>query len=126
MVKGEPTAGVVANALRIDQLASISALNVAEVIDRLVRTEGYSVAEVSSVFEQAIDAGLRVIDVTNTIGRAAGSLRAKHYKRAQGSLSMADCIALATAKEQGSTLMTGDRMMIDVARAEEIEIAELG
>jgi predicted nucleic acid-binding protein len=104
----------------------ISAINIAEVIDRLVRAEGYSDAEVASVLELAADAGLRVVDVTGAIGRAAGSLRAKHYERSRMNLSMADCVALATAQAHQATLMTGDRMMIGVARAERIAVAKLG
>jgi len=52
----------------------------------------------------------------DTADRAAG-LRALHYHRSDCPLSMADCVALATALAMGSTLATSDSALASIGHA---------
>ncbi len=61
--------------------------------------------------------GLRVVPVDETIGRAGGRLRAEHYHRRDRKLSVADCIALATAEALHEPLATSDPAIAATAEA---------
>ena len=92
---GEPAAAPVAAMIRDPRERSvISALNVAEVIDVLVRMRGRTVAEVAEKLDWLAAGGLEVVAVEESIGRAAGRIRADHYDRRRRPISPADCVAL--------------------------------
>jgi PIN domain nuclease of toxin-antitoxin system len=109
----EPAALQVRDLLRAT--ASISAVNWVEVIDRLVRTGGRSVDEVTQRLDLLLAGGLKVVAVDEPIGRVAGRLRARHYHRRQRPISHADCVALATAKALDEPLATSDPALAAVA-----------
>ena len=48
-----------------------------------------------------------------------------HYDRRQSPVSMADCFALATARRERATLITGDAALARAARAEFVDVVEL-
>ncbi|MEA2608453.1 MAG: hypothetical protein QOJ75_696, partial [Chloroflexota bacterium] len=52
--------------------------------------------------------GLQIADLDADIGISAGKLHAQHYDRKISPVSMADCIALATAAALGEPLATSD------------------
>ena len=102
----------------------MNAVNVTEVIDRLVR--------VGNADPRTVDAGLSgllgtVIEVRptdmSTAWRAA-AIRARYYHRKDRDLSLADCVLIATA-DAGDTIATGDGHVASTARAEGIEVLRL-
>ncbi|MGC8635331.1 MAG: PIN domain-containing protein [Candidatus Limnocylindrales bacterium] len=123
---GEPAAGEVAALLRDPgDPAVISAVNAAETLDVLVRIKGRTPEEVAERLDWLTAAGLVVVPVDDAIARHGGRLRAKHYDRAQRPVSMADCMALATALARGDRLATSDAPLATMARAEGCTVAPL-
>jgi predicted nucleic acid-binding protein len=118
-LRGEPAAAEVAALLRAtDAPPVISAVNEAEVLDVMVRIIGRTVDEVEQRLDWLRAGGLEVIPVDEPLARSAGYLRAVHYDRMQRPISLADCIALATALDRGDRLATSDGPLADVARRE--------
>jgi len=95
------------------------------VLDVLVRLRGRSLDEVVEKLEWLIAAGLNVIDVTEAIAREAGRIRAAHYHREHRPLSMADCLALATARLLDDELATSDPPLAAVASALSVRVIGL-
>lgn len=126
LLRDEPAAAAV-EALLTDPLAepTISAINVAEVMDVLVRIHGRSATEVAERLDWLAAGGLVTVDVDDDIGRRAGALHAGHYHRTRSPLSLADCVALATALERDDALATADAPLIEAARAEGCSVAPL-
>ena len=69
--------------------------------------------------------GLQVTPVDAEIGIDAGQLHARFYDRRTSPLSMADCVALATARSLSDPLATSDPPLAKAARAEGVEIVPL-
>jgi PIN domain nuclease of toxin-antitoxin system len=87
----------------IDQCI-MNVLNRAEVIDHLTRRGATSDVVAAELDTLGIDFEPLSIELADTAGR----LRSQHYHRSQRPLSMADCVALATAMKSGSALATSD------------------
>lgn len=102
----------------------ISALNVAEVVDRLVRLYGWAAEDVRSAFAVMERAGLRIVPLTDELAIRAGWLRARRYD-ATSEVSMADCVAAATALSEKLPLATADPALVAVVRAEGGEVHPL-
>ena len=118
-LRGEPAAAEVAALLRDrDDPPVVSAVNEAEILDVLVRIMGRTVDEVEQRLDWLRAGGLDVIPVDEPLARSAGRLRAAHYDRAVHPISLADCVALATALARGDRLATSDPPLADVARRE--------
>ncbi len=116
---GEPAASEVAALLRdAGDHPSISAVNMAETLDVMVRMKGRTAEEVGEKLDWLEGAGLAVIPVDGTLARVAARLRAKHHVRSHQPVSLADCIALATALAIGGRLATSDGPLAAVARSE--------
>ena len=123
-LRGEEAGAEVIGLLR-ESPASISAANLAEVVDRLVRTDGRREPEVRNRIDLVIAGGLVVEPVWLTDARQAGSLRARHDDRGSATLSLADCFCLATAMKLEATVATADPALARAARAEGIEVIPL-
>ncbi len=113
---GEPAADEVEGLLSGDDGAAISAVNVAEVVDRLTRGAGLSMATALERMLVLRRDGLEVVPVDALDGATAGALRATYYDRTTCPLSLADCTALATALRYEVELATADPPLADVAR----------
>jgi uncharacterized protein with PIN domain len=123
---GEPSADPVAGILRDPRDRSlISAANAAEVVDVLVRLRGRSFAEVVEKLDWLAAGGLEVMAVDESVGRMAGRIRADHYDRRERPISLADCIALATARALEEPLATSDPVLIETARSEGADVVGL-
>ena len=70
--------------------------------------------------------GLRVVPVDADVGLDAGRLHASLYDRRTSPLSMADCVALATAASLGEPLATSDPPLALAAQKEGVEVVRLG
>ena len=69
--------------------------------------------------------GLQIAAIDATIGTSAGELHARHYDRKTSPLSMADCIALATAAALGEPLATSDPPLAAAAKLEGVAVIPL-
>lgn len=96
----------------------ISALNVAEVVDQLIRVAGRSAETVRSDLAVMERGGLRTLPVTDELAIEAGMLRARHYRQRRCEVSLADCVAAVTALGEKLPLATSDPALVAVMRAE--------
>jgi predicted nucleic acid-binding protein len=69
--------------------------------------------------------GLQIMPVDGDLGITAGELHARHYDRRKSPLSMADCMALATAMTLGEPLATSDPPLAAAALSEGVVIIGL-
>jgi predicted nucleic acid-binding protein len=103
----------------------VSAVTVAEVLDVLVRLQGWPGEDVEERLRWLTLGGLRVVPVDEAIGVRGGRLRARHYDRERRPVSMSDCLALATALHRGQPLATSDRALAAVAAVERCRVIAL-
>ncbi|MGL5867341.1 MAG: PIN domain-containing protein [Dermatophilaceae bacterium] len=115
-LRGEPGAGDVAPLL--DKPTVMSTANAAEVIDQLVRVWKFDADDVHGDLALLAQAGMQIIPVSADEGLAAGRLRASHYHRERCAVSLADCIAVASALARQRPLATADPALAAVVRAE--------
>ncbi|WP_158240308.1 PIN domain-containing protein [Mycobacterium hubeiense] len=114
--RAENAADEVAELLRKPTI--LSAVNAAEVIDQLVRVFGYDGDDVHADLALLAKSGLMIEAVVPDIGLQAGRLRARHYHRERMPVSMADCVAAATALSHRLPLATSDPALARLVRAE--------
>lgn len=69
--------------------------------------------------------GLQVTPVNADLGIDAGELHARFYDRHRSPLSMADCVALATARSLSDSLATSDPPLAAAARSVGVAIVAL-
>jgi predicted nucleic acid-binding protein len=125
-VLDEPAAASVGELLRgAESRPRISAANIAEVVDVLIRVYERSPAAVMDTLVLLEAGGLRIVEVDAAIGRVAGHLHARHYDRRTRPLSLADCVALATAAELDDALATSDPPLAEAARTEQLSVIGL-
>jgi PIN domain nuclease of toxin-antitoxin system len=123
---GEPAAAEVEHQLRgVNPDLRIATTNLAEVVDQLVRQAGLAAAEVDNAIESLIAAGLRLEPLDAPTGQRAGHLRAQFYHRRTSAISLADCIALATALRLRAALATADPALAAAARRAGAELLAL-
>ena len=122
----EPAAADVERELRDASRTSwISAINLAEVVDVMMRIYGRSPEATLESLMLLESGGLRVAHVDGDIGVAAGALHARHYHRKTSALSMADCVALATASVLNELLATADVELAAAAAASGVAVVPL-
>lgn len=122
-LRAEPCADEVAALLR--GTTALSAANAAEVVDQLTRVFGSDPDDVHADLALLANAGMELVAVTPDMGLLAGRLRAKHYHRERSAVSLADCLAAATALTLGRALATSDPALAGVVRAEGGELHAL-
>ena len=115
-LRAEPCADDVASLLR--GASAMSAANAAEVVDQLTRVFGSDPDDVHADLALLANAGMEIAPVTPDLGLLAGRIRAKHYHRDRTAVSLADCIAAATALSLNRALATSDPALASVVRAE--------
>lgn len=94
---------------------SCSAVNLAEVLDWLIRIGDVEPSTARGALDAVIAAGLVVISCDRPIATTAAELRARWYHRRNAPLSLADCVAIATALAERATLVTSDGVLGRVA-----------
>lgn len=113
---GERAAAEVGELLRSDESVAMTALGVAEVVDRLVRGAGLDADE---VMLDLAELGLAdAPDVEATLMVRAGLLRARRYHRRTCSVSLADCVVVESARAREATVASSDPHLLDVCRLE--------
>lgn len=116
LLRDEPAADEVESLLR--HKCSMSAANFAETFDQLVRVFHRPADDVYADLALLVHAGLEVLAVDADVALAAGDLRARHYHRQRCPVSLADCMAAATALTRGIALATADPPLAALVRAE--------
>jgi uncharacterized protein with PIN domain len=111
--RGEPAAAEVERLLRAGDCA-ISAVNLAETIDRLCRLDGAPVGRVALLVEPLLAEHLTVRPASEETAWRAGAIRARFYSK-QAPLSLGDSFLLASA-EPGDELATSDPAVAATAR----------
>jgi predicted nucleic acid-binding protein len=87
--------------------------------------QAWPVADIAEKIDWIRAGGLEVVSANDEIGLQAGKLHARLYHRSSCPLSMADCVALATAQLMGQSLATSDPALAAAARAEGVTIIGL-
>jgi uncharacterized protein with PIN domain len=114
----EAAAGAVEGDLRDPTRRSwISAINLAEIVDVMTRVFEQTPGDVRAALELLEAGGLEVVPVDGDLGMEAGRLHARFYDRRTSPLSMADCVALASAMSLNEPLATSDPPLAAAARA---------
>ena len=103
----------------------ISATNLAEVVDQLVRVRGHSFDDVIERLIWLAADGLEVVDIDIEQGALAGYLRACHYNRTDRAISLGDCHALAAALALDDSIATADPALAAVAGEEDVAVVAL-
>ncbi len=107
----EPVGALVENLVFSGEQLVISAVNLAEVADRLQRLHGVSRTQVEL---DELSIGLTISDVDTAVAFDAAALRAVHYQRRGGALSIADCCAAALALDRDVPLVTSDPALLEL------------
>lgn len=115
-LRGEPSADEVAELLRTPSM--LAAVNAAEVIDQLVRVFGRDADDVHADLALLSSVGMSVPPLPVETALEAGRLRARHYAARTCAVSLADCVAAATALESSLPLATSDPALAALVRAE--------
>jgi PIN domain nuclease of toxin-antitoxin system len=115
-LRDEPAAAEVATLLASPTV--LSSANAAEVVDQLTRLGGHSADDVHADLALLEHAGMRLAPVIEDHAMLAGRLRARYYHRERCAVSLADCLAAATAIVEGLPLATADPALAAVVRAE--------
>lgn len=101
---------------------SCSAVNLAEVLDWLIRLGRVDPSAAREALAAVVTAGLEVVPCDKSIGLQAGELRALRYDRRTAAISLADCVAVATAFALGATLVTSDGVLCRVAQRAGVDV----
>ena len=104
VLPGEPAAEELRSVLEAGD-AAIHPLNLAEVIDRMVRL---AQADADEIEADVALLGVSTIDLIRADLIDAGRWRARHYRRADRAVSLADCVAAVSAVRGAKPLATSD------------------
>lgn len=120
---GDPAAAEVSSTLD-GRECSVSVVNVAEVLDVLIRVHRTPVDDASEALDRFLVDVARPIPATRALSERAALLRARHYHRRDRDVSLADCFAIATAVPDAE-VATSDTAVARVARAEGLGVIAL-
>lgn len=120
--RAEPAAHEVRDLLRSGEQKIVTAINSAEVLDRMVRVLGADLGEVQADMAAV---GLSIAAVDEELAGAAAELRSRHCHRDNRPVSLADCCAAAHALERGSRLATSDVHLMAVMTSEGGDVISL-
>jgi len=104
--------------------ATMTSVNLAEVVDVMARRYGISPERTRPVLDPLIDEALPIVELAAAEAWRAGELRAAHYDRASRPLSLADCYLIACAGE-GDAVASLDADVEELARAVAVETVAL-
>lgn len=104
--------------------AGISAVNLFEATDVLVRRYGWTPDETAARFNFVIGDPLPVVALDERTAWRGALLRGRHYDRVRSNISLADCVLLATAGKNDA-IATADPAVAGVAALEQIDLLPL-
>lgn len=121
---GEPSVDQVEALLRGGD-TGITAANLTEVIDVLVRVFGNDLETVEARLVPLLVTTLSVVGTGEAEARRAADVRISHYHRRDTPLSLGDCLLLGTAIVLGAGVATSDVPVARSARSEGLEVVAL-
>ena len=124
-LRDEPSRSQVEAILREPPPPSISAINLAEAIDQLVRVDGRDPSEVTESIDLLFVGGLEVEPFWLPSSRRAAQIRSRFYHRTRSPISLADCAAIATAIALKAKVATTDGPLAAAARDLGLDVIEL-
>lgn len=122
-VQNESAAGEVEELIRLGD-AAIVATNLSEVVDGLVRKEGWDEGDVVPRLGTVVGHLVAIRPVTEAHAWRAGLLRSRHHRTRDCTVSLADCVLVAAA-ERDDSVATADPGVATVARAEGVGLVPL-
>lgn len=122
LLRAEPGGTAVRQVLDAESSSGVTASNLAESVDVLVRVFEIHESDVADAIDLLELGGLVVIDVDGRSAWRAGMFRATHYRKGSAELSLADAVAATTASARNEALVTSDRSLARVARAAGIDV----
>jgi PIN domain nuclease of toxin-antitoxin system len=122
LLGNEPAAGEVREILK--EAAAITALNLAEAVDRLGRRYGLEMERVRPVIDGLLEETLTLIPVDSPEAWRAAEIRTAHYHRTSCPLSLADVVLIASSGS-GRRIATSDTHVARIARQEGIPVIAL-
>ena len=120
VLRDEPHATEVVAAIG-EAAVLVSTVTLAETTDVLERVHGWPASTIADAVQGILGVALEFVAPTPEIAARAGSLRARHYRRRANDVSLGDCFVVATAAA-GETVVTSDRALVRVARAEGVDV----
>lgn len=111
--------------LLLEHSCAVSVVNMAEVLDTLTRVRGHTFGEAQDAWKGLVASGVLAVAVDEEIAHHAAHLRTRYYQRRHCEVSLADCVALATAIKLRASLATSDPPLIRVARQEGVRVEAL-
>jgi PIN domain nuclease of toxin-antitoxin system len=107
-----------------ERRCSMTTVNLAEVVDRLVRVDGRPEPRVRASLSTLLSEHVHAVVVDVPLAVRAATLRAAHHHRTRSPLSLADCMCLAAAGPEDA-LATADKPLLRAAEREGIETIAL-
>ena len=107
------------------RVARVSTINIAEIVDVLIRKHGSVEEDVVDGIDLLVRAGLIIEALSARQALAAGAIRARYFERRTHNVSMADCVVVALAADLREPVASTDRALLSVAVAEGIPVIEL-
>ena len=104
--------------------ARISAVNVGEVMDVLVRVHRVPTDDAAESIWRFLDDVAAAVPATAEHAEKAGQLRARHYHRRDRDVSLADCFVVAVADEDDD-IATSDSAVAHMASVEGRQVVAL-
>ncbi len=111
----EAAGAAVADVLADGQQVVMSAINLTETLDRLIRVHGVDQVELSG---DLLGLGITISDVDVFTAFDAAALRAGHYHRTHRAVSVADCCAAAIALDRDAVLASSDPALLAMVHDE--------
>lgn len=122
---GEPASERVEAAIQRGD-GRMSAVNLAETADQLVRGRGHEQAAVERILGDVVGEVVEAVPMDVATAWRATALRARHYHGRRSPLSLADCTALALALDTvNGVLATADHPLLRAAEAEGLKVLAL-
>lgn len=118
LLRDEPAASEVEELVAAGSGARLTALGVAEVVDRLVRLGAVDPEE--AVLDLAQLGLAEPVALEPSTALRSGLLRAARYHRTSCAVSIADCVAAETARHLGTELVTADPHLLEMCAKEAI------
>ena len=119
-----PGGAAVEDLLRQEDVA-IPSPNLAEVVDVMQRRYELAEDELRRAVEPLVDSTLALHEPDAGDAWRAGSIRARHYRRNRA-VSMCDAILVGCGAGAAATVAWGDRLLLEIATSERVELIELG
>jgi PIN domain nuclease of toxin-antitoxin system len=123
LLRDEPAAAEVQRLLTGDERCALTAVGIAEVLDRVIRIQG---ADPDEAVLDLADLGLTAgIEVDSALMLRVGVLRARNYHRVNRQVSLADCVAAEVTRRERGRLATSDPHLLDLCHDEGIGVLVL-